>query len=117
LCKQLNRPPAAHANLSTCADGGMRLVIYTQQALSQPEALQFCKARHGPTAGLVGGTPAVMAAAQGLVQQAQVGGRSGRAGPPPVAVLHFEGGDGQAPLSNHCNSCQTNWGAPTAARS
>jgi hypothetical protein len=69
-----------HANLSACADGGTRLLLYTQQALSQPEALQFCRAQHGPAAALVGGAPAVMAAAQGLVRQAQVGeqGRRGR---------------------------------------
>ena len=69
--------------LSTCA-GGMELMLHTQQALTQPAALQFCKQQHGAGAVLPPASQEIMSAAKLLVQRAQVG--------PVVAcfVEHFE---------------------------
>ncbi len=50
-------------------------MLYPDQAQTQPQALQFCRAQFGPNARLVdGGANMVMATAQGLVQAAQVCG-------------------------------------------
>jgi hypothetical protein len=51
----------------------MELILHTQQALTQPEAVRYCKQQHGADALLPPAIPAVMAAAKGLVQRAQVG--------------------------------------------
>jgi hypothetical protein len=48
------------------------VVLYPQQALTQPQAAAFCKAQLGQGASLVSGHPLVLAAAQGLVQRANV---------------------------------------------
>jgi hypothetical protein len=48
------------------------VVLHKQQALAQPDALAFCQAQHGQGAVLAGGQPAVLAAAQQLVKDAQV---------------------------------------------
>ena len=48
------------------------MVLYPEQYLTQPEALAFCRAQHGAAASLPSSAPAVMAAAQALVQEAQV---------------------------------------------
>ncbi len=49
-------------------------MLFTHQALSQPQAAAFCKAQLGDGASLVDGNPLVLAAAQGLVQSANVSG-------------------------------------------
>jgi hypothetical protein len=53
------------------------VVLYPHQALTQPQAAAFCKVQLGPGASLVSAHPVVMAAAQGLVQSANVSGRVG----------------------------------------
>jgi hypothetical protein len=58
-------------NLSTCA-GTAKVVLFPHQALTQPQAAAFCQAQLGPGAALVNGNRAVLAAAQGLVQSANV---------------------------------------------
>jgi hypothetical protein len=65
------------ANTSACvANTTKKVVLYPQAALSQPQALDFCRTEHGPTASLVDSNLAVLSAAQALVQKAQV--RSGQ---------------------------------------
>jgi hypothetical protein len=67
---------ATHAHcaapVTTCA-GSTKVALYPGQALNYADAGAFCKQALGPSAGLAPGSPAVLAAAQGLVQQAQVG--------------------------------------------
>lgn len=60
------------APLSVCA-GPTKVALYPGQALNHADAGAFCKQALGPSAGLAPGSPAVLAAAQGLVQQAKVG--------------------------------------------
>ena len=48
-------------------------MLHADQALSQEQAVAFCKAQHGAVAGLPSAVAAVMAAAQQMVQEAQVG--------------------------------------------
>lgn len=50
-------------------------MLYPDQALSQPDALAFCKAKHDAAATLPPAEATIMAAARNLVLQAQVRGR------------------------------------------
>ncbi len=62
--------PAAGGQLSTCFDK-TKVVLYPNEALPRDQALAFCKARHGEAATLPD-TPPAIAAAQTLVQRANV---------------------------------------------
>ena len=57
--------------LSTCA-GSFKVALYPAQGMPRADALAFCKAQHGASATLARGSAAVMAAAQGLVEAAQL---------------------------------------------
>ncbi len=51
-------------------------MLFPDVALTNSQAQSFCQERFGAGAGLASAAPAVMAAAQALVQQAKVRGRS-----------------------------------------
>ena len=63
------QPSSGPAAGTTCS-GTTRLVLYPDQALTQPQALEFCKAKHGAAAGIP--AAGLVAAVQQLVQQAKV---------------------------------------------
>jgi hypothetical protein len=57
--------------LSACT-GSIQVVLFPDVALTHRQAHAFCQDRLGSSAGLATAAPAVMAAAQALVQQARV---------------------------------------------
>ena len=47
-------------------------MLHKDVALTHDDAVAFCKAEYGPSASLPSAAPAILAAAQSLVQQGQV---------------------------------------------
>jgi hypothetical protein len=71
--------PGSSFSASSACSGTTKLVLYAQQAMGQAEALQFCRAQHGPGAYLPAQSGPVLGAAQALVQAARVGDWEARA--------------------------------------
>ncbi len=72
--------------MSMCA-GHLKLVLHTGgQAMTQDQALYYCRQQHGANATLPGSSAAVLAAARALVEQAQVG--AARCAGPCKPILH-----------------------------